>query len=76
VLEPGLPRKYLNRNPVIFEPFDTGKFIYDSTAKTFFTAKTAKNAKKFLRILRIQAENLQENLRDINFFFATFASSR
>ena len=48
----------------------------DSTAKTFFTAKTAKNAKKFLRILRIQAENLQENLRDINFFFATFASSR
>ena len=27
VLEPGLPSKYPNRNPVISEPFDTVKFM-------------------------------------------------
>jgi len=27
VLEPGLLRKYLNQNPVIFEPFDTDKLM-------------------------------------------------
>jgi len=32
-------------------------YLYDSTAKTFFTAKTAKKAKKFFKILKAFVKN-------------------